>query len=109
SGGFEAGDILVDSTSLSIASTTQLAADATAVAGLIALSAQDITASGRLHTTVSTAEGSGGLIQLTSCTMNVPNGGNLNSDGIGGQNLLQASGQMSIGGTLHSSSGENRL
>ena len=110
SGGFDTdGGIFVQGSTVTVGSTSTFAADATIEPGIIALSGDTITVNGKLHAIATTSQGSGGSVQLTSCTVSVPNGAVIKSNGMGGQNLLQASGQMTVGGTLNATAGENRL
>src|SRR5207244_8357823 len=96
-------------TPMPLAAPTQIGAEPANMPRVIAFTAQDMTAAGGLHAVATTDVGTGGLVQLTSCTLNVPGSGAIKSSGGAGMNLLQASGQMTIGGLLKSFQGENRL
>ncbi len=110
SGGFCGGDLEVDSASASVGATVDMSADAGQAAGTVTLFAQQITSAGKLHATATQTNGTAGVVQLSGCTLSVPSGASIKSDGVNGENLLQASGQLTIGGALSSRpSGHNRF
>ena len=110
SGGFCGGDFSAEGGTVSFATGAEVLADGGTVAGSILLTAQQITAGGRLHANGTTATGEGGLVQITACTVGIPGGAQIRTDGVTGENLLQASGQLTIGGLLSSlPSGLNRF
>jgi cysteine-rich repeat protein len=115
SGGFCGGDILASGATAQLASTSLIAGDGAYFGGSVDLLAEQITAAGKIHLNGTGAEGfpgSGGFIQLAGCTINVPQDAIMRTDGEMGQNLIQASGQLTIGAqTVLSSkpSGTNRF
>jgi cysteine-rich repeat protein len=110
SGGFCGGDLEVDSASAALGAASEMSADAAQYAGSVEIFAQQITSSGKLHATASATDGTAGIVQLAGCTLSVPSGASIKSDGVNGENLLQASGQLTIGGALSSRpSGHNRF
>jgi len=112
SGGFCGGDLEVDSASAALGAASEMSADAGQDAGTVTLFAQQITSSGKLHATATATTGAtAGLVQLAGCTLSVPSGASIRSDGGNGENLLQASGQLTIGGALSSklTGGHNRF
>jgi cysteine-rich repeat protein len=108
-GGFCGGEVDFFANSVVLASTSQLLADSGMVGGTLDVEGQTITAGGKAYARGTLAGSSGGLVQLTGCDVSVPSGAAVRSDGTMGQNLLQASGQLTIGGTVESRSGENRF
>ena len=110
SGGFCGGDLEVDSASASLGLSAEMSADAGQDAGTVTIFAQQITNTGKMHATATATGGIAGIVQLSGCTLNVPSGASIKSDGANGENLLQASGQLTIGGALSSRpSGHNRF
>jgi cysteine-rich repeat protein len=111
SGGFCGGDLIAFATNVSVGSASQFSADAAEIAGSFTAVAQDVSVAGKVHATSSASDGEAGIIQLTSCTIEVPNGAVIKTDGVTpGINLLQASGLMTIGGQFSSRpSGHNRF
>src|SRR2546427_4670037 len=103
SGGFCGGCMEADAgAAVSIGTTAEVNADSAQDAGMVTLNAQQITTAGKLHATGTATGALAGLVELTGCTLNVPNGASIKTDGASGENLLQASGQLTIGGTLSS-------
>src|SRR6266849_1857649 len=110
SGGFCGGDAAVMAGAASLGSSGEINADAGSSAGTSEIVAQQITVAGKLHATGTASTNTAGVISLTGCTMSVPSGGSIKTDGTAGENLLQASGKLTIGGTLSSRpSGKNRF
>ncbi len=110
SGGSCGGDMEADAAAVSLGTTAEVSADSAQDAGTVTLNAQQITTFGKLHATGTATGALAGIVQLTGCTLNVPDGASIKSDGEKGENLLQASGQLTIGGTLSSRpSGEDRF
>jgi cysteine-rich repeat protein len=111
SGGFCGGDLDAEGSAASIAATAELSADAGTDAGSFTFTAaQQITAAGRIHATATSSAGRAGLTQFTACTLGVPAGAQIRTDGMMGQNLLQASGVATLGGLLSSTpGGANRI
>jgi cysteine-rich repeat protein len=109
-GGFCGADVEADGASISVTSSAHIIADAGMEPGSVTLSAlQGLTIAGRVTAQSTTTNGSGGAVQGSGCTLSVPNGASIRTDGTAGLNLLQASGQMTIGGQLLSRPGHNRL
>jgi len=110
SGGFCGGDASVMAGAASLGSSGEINADAGADAGTSEIVAQEITVAGKLHATGTASTNIAGTISLTGCTMSVPSGGSIKTDGTSGENLLQASGKLTVGGTLSSRpTGKNRF
>jgi cysteine-rich repeat protein len=110
SGGFCGGNYCIDATTASIGATAEVNADSANEAGSVGVMADQITSAGRVHANGTTTTATGGFVQLTGCTVGIPAGAQLRSDGLVGENLLQASGQLTIGGLVSSRpTGENRL
>jgi cysteine-rich repeat protein len=110
SGGFCGGDAAVMAGAASLGSSGEINADAGSSAGTSEIDAQQITVAGKLHATGTASTNTAGVISLTGCTMSVPSGGSIKTDGTSGENLLQASGKLTVGGTLSSRpTGKNRF
>jgi cysteine-rich repeat protein len=112
SGGFCGGDVLVSAGAVTIPSTATIDCDGGDVAGSIEIVAGgDITAAGKLHAVgTGTQAPEGGFISLTGCNVSVPSGALVRTDGGNAKNVLQSSGQLTIGGTVQArTSGENRF
>jgi cysteine-rich repeat protein len=109
-GGFCGGDVMVEARG-DASVTNEMNVDGGEVAGTIAVSAAALTVSGRVHGNGTGNFGQGGDIQLQACDLTVPAGAVVQSNAPeAGLNLLQASGQMTIGGALTSRpGGANRL
>ncbi len=111
SGGFCGGDSLVDAATATLSATSEFSSDGGDIGGSVGINAQNMTVGGKMHA-ISTASGStAGIVQLTGCTLNVPSGAVVRTDGpAGGVNLLQASGQLTVGGQIQSRpAGKNRF
>ena len=111
SGGFCGGDIDVLGVAVTVGSGSDLDADAAFLGGSVSLFGEIVTVNGRVHANgTASTDNTAGLIMLSGCTMSVPNNASIKTDGVDGLNLLQASGQMTIGGQLSSRpSGHNRI
>jgi cysteine-rich repeat protein len=109
-GGFCGGDVFVESRG-GASLSNEINVDGGEVAGTISASAATLTASGRVHANGTGNLAAAGEVQLQACDLTVPAGAVVQSNATeGGMNLLQASGQMTIGGSLTSRpGGANRL
>jgi cysteine-rich repeat protein len=109
-GGFCGGDVYVDARG-GAALAGEVNADGGEIAGSIEVTAPTLSASGRVHASGTGNAAYAGILALRACELTVPAGAVVQSNGpSGGQNLLQASGQMTIGGSLSSRpAGTNRL
>jgi len=109
-GGFCGGDIDASGAMVTVGASSELDADGGALAGSVSFEAETITVNGKLHATGTASGGTAGLVELTGCTMSIPNGASIKTDGDVGLNLLHASGQLTIGGALSSRpTGHNRV
>ena len=110
SGGFCGGDLSADGATATIGARAELMADGGTQGGSFDITAQQIAAAGRLHANATTLTATGGLVELHACTIGVPAGAQIRTDGVAGENLVQASGLLTIGGLVSSRpSGQNRF
>src|SRR5207244_3404196 len=82
SGGSCGGDMEADAAvAVSLGTTAEVSADSAQDAGTVTLNAQQITTFGKLHATGTATGALAGVVQLTGCTLSVPEGASIKSDG----------------------------
>jgi len=98
--GGSGGDIVVDATTASLAPTSILTSDGASYGGTLDIEAETITLAGKAHASGTNTGATAGMSQLIACTLTIPANALLRTDGTGGENLIQASGQLTINGMV---------
>ena len=96
------GEIIVFANAVTLASTATLRADGASFGGDIDVEGQTINALGHTQASGTNTGATAGMIVMRACTLGIPNNAVVRTDGAMGENLLQASGQLAVGGTVQS-------